>query len=59
MLLLPSKCEIILVPYIKGRFSNSAIAIWDFHSCSPFSYRSSNFAIAKVVALILFATFFV
>ena len=30
-----------------------------FRYCSPFSFRSSNFAIAKVVALNLFASFFV
>ena len=30
-----------------------------FLYCSPFSYRSSNFAIAKVVALNLFASIFV
>ena len=40
ILLLPSKCEII--------FGN-------LPKCSPFSCRSSNFAIAKIVALILFA----
>ena len=28
-----------------------AIAILNFFYCSPFSYRSSNFALAKVVAL--------
>ena len=30
-----------------------------FLYCSPFSYRSSNFAIAKVIALNLFASIFV
>ena len=43
ILLLPSKCEII----------------WTFLYCSPFSYHPSNFAIAKVVALNLFASIFV
>ena len=42
ILLLPSKCEIIGLQY------------WTFLYCSPFSYRSSNFAIAKVVTLNLF-----
>ena len=32
---------------------------WTFLYCPPFSYRSSNFAIAKVVALNLFASIFV
>ena len=32
---------------------------WTFFQCSPFSYCSSNFAIAKDVALNLFAYFFV
>jgi len=41
---------------------NIAIAILDFSlllPCPPFSYCSSNFAIAKVVALNLFASIFV
>ena len=33
--------------------------IQSFLYCSPFSYRSSKFAIAKVVALNLFASIFV
>ena len=32
---------------------------WTVLYCSPFSYRSSNFAIAKVVALNLFPSIFV
>ena len=32
---------------------------WIFLYCSPFTYRSPNFAIAKVVALNLFASIFV
>ena len=39
----------------KGAYwisSNIAIAIWTFLLCSPFSYRSSNFAIAKLSLLI-------
>jgi hypothetical protein len=55
ILLLPSKYEIIFLPSKNGIFFNIALAILDFLYCSPFSYRSSNFAIAKVVALKLFA----
>ena len=49
----------ILLPFKKGNFSNIAIAILDFLDCYPFSYRSSNFAIAKVFALNLSASIFV
>ena len=50
ILLLPSKCEIIFVTLSQ---------YWTFLYCSQFSYRSSNFAIAKVVALNLFSSIFV
>ena len=58
ILFLPSKCEIIFVTLKNDNFSNIAIAILDF-SLLLFSYRSSNFAIAKVVALNVFASIFV
>ena len=49
-----------MVPYEKAKFSKSVIAIFDFFVyCSPFSYRISNFTIAKVVAPNRFASFFV
>ena len=48
ILLMPPKCDIF--PILRQQY-------WSFLYCSPFSYRSSNFAIAKVVALNLFALF--
>ena len=57
ILLLPSKCEIFFVTIQKWLFyqyCDSNVELF----CSPFSYRSSNFAIAKVVALNLFVSFF-
>ena len=49
ILLLSSKCEIIFVTLSQ---------YWTFLYCSPFSYTSPNFAIAKVVTLNLFASIF-
>ena len=52
--------NIIDAPKIRNRFWISTnIAILDFFSIArTFSYRSSNYAIAKVVDLTLFASFF-
>ena len=44
--------KMIIFPILRQQY-------WTFLYCSPFSYRSSNFAIAKVVALNLFASLFV
>ena len=49
ILLLTSKCEIIFVTFKNGNFLY----------CSPFSYRSFNFAKAKFVAFNLFAWIYV
>ena len=48
-----------MLPFKNGNFYNIAIAILDISLLLPFSYRSSNFAIAKVFALYLFASIFV
>ena len=42
------------MPFKKGNLSQYRTFLY----CSPFSYRSSNFAIAKVVSLNLFASIF-
>ena len=48
-------------PFINSNFSNIAIALFDFSLLLPiwFSNRSSHFALAKIVALNLFALSFV
>ena len=51
ILLLPSKCEIFFYPLKMVIFPILRQQYWTFLYCSPVSYRSSNFAIAKVVAL--------
>ena len=47
----PKNMKYFFVTYINSQFPNIAIAILDFLYGSPFRYRSSNFAIAKVVVL--------
>ena len=42
ILLLPSKCEIILLPFKNGNFPILRQQYWTFLYCSPFSYGSSN-----------------
>ena len=44
--------KIVIFPILQEQY-------WTYFYCSPISYRSSNFAIAKVVALNIFAWFFV
>ena len=44
--------EMVILPILLSQY-------WTFLYCSPFSYRSSTFAIAKVVTLNLFASSFV
>ena len=44
--------KMVIFPILRYQY-------WTFLYCSPFSYRSSNFAIAKVVALSLFASIIV
>ena len=60
---LKSICRTEYMVVFKGAYwisSNSSfIQYWTFIYCSSFSYRSFNFAIAKVVALNLFASIFV
>jgi hypothetical protein len=41
--------KMVIFPILREQY-------WTFLYCSPFSYRSSNFAIAKVVALPTIAT---
>ena len=45
----------ILLSFKNNNFYNIVIAILAFLYCFPFSYRSSNFALAKVIALNIFA----
>ena len=55
ILMVQLKWKYFLVPYQNFEFSHVVISILNY----PFSYCSSNFAEAKVVALNLFASFFV
>ena len=48
MILVPPKCKIIFGAISNYSFFNIAIAILDFSLLSSYSYRSSNFAMAKV-----------
>ena len=54
LILVLSECKIILDAFEFVEFSNL-----NFLNCSPTMYRSFNFALAKVVALNLFALLFV